>query len=161
MVLIPWNTRQWQRRVPSLKGARLLRLVRRIRKRRQQANTLSSHPETTAVPLVFAQWNAEGLWKKKPELQYTGPERRVIMWATFVIYIWSVESLDIDLCLSLVCFCILWVAVWDRIKCQGIGFSYLRLRQKKAFSFRGLCPLTPTKASLDPTRGLLRHTVSV
>ena len=30
---------------------------------------MSSHPETSAVPLVFAQWNAEGLRKKKPELQ--------------------------------------------------------------------------------------------
>ena len=38
-------------------------------KRRQQVNCLSSHPETSAVPLVFAQWNAEGLRKKKPELQ--------------------------------------------------------------------------------------------
>ena len=38
-------------------------------KRRQQANCLSSHPETSAVPLVFAQRNAEGLRKKKPELQ--------------------------------------------------------------------------------------------
>ena len=32
-------------------------------------NSLSSHPEASAVPLVFAQWNAEGLRKKKPELQ--------------------------------------------------------------------------------------------
>ena len=30
---------------------------------------LSSHPETSAVPLVFAQRNAEGRRKKKPELQ--------------------------------------------------------------------------------------------
>ena len=38
-------------------------------KGRQQTNSLSSHPETSAVPLVFAQWNAEGLRKKKPVLQ--------------------------------------------------------------------------------------------
>ena len=31
----------------------------------QQAKSLSSHLETSAVPLVFAQWNAEGLRKKK------------------------------------------------------------------------------------------------
>ena len=37
-------------------------------KRRQQANSLSSHPETSPVPLVFGQWNAEGLRNKKPEL---------------------------------------------------------------------------------------------
>ena len=35
MVLVPWNTRRWQCRAPSLKGAHLLRLVRRIRKRRE------------------------------------------------------------------------------------------------------------------------------
>ena len=38
-------------------------------KRRQQAKSLSSHPEMSDVLLVFAQWNAEGLRKKKPELQ--------------------------------------------------------------------------------------------
>ena len=38
-------------------------------KRRQQAKSLSSHPETSAVLLVFVQWNTEGLQKKKPELQ--------------------------------------------------------------------------------------------
>ena len=31
------------------------------------------------------------------------PERKVIMCATFVVYVRSVESLDIDICLSLVC----------------------------------------------------------
>ena len=34
-------------------------------KRRQQAKCLSSHPEMSAVLLVFAQWNAEGLSKKE------------------------------------------------------------------------------------------------
>ena len=33
------------------------------------------------------------------------PERKVIMCATFVVYVaTSIESLDIDFCLSLVCF---------------------------------------------------------
>ena len=35
MVLVTWNTRRWQCRAPSLKGAHLLRQVRRIRKRRE------------------------------------------------------------------------------------------------------------------------------
>ena len=69
MVFIPWNARWWQYRAPNLKGAHLLRLVRQIKKRRQQTNSLSSHPETSTVLLVFTQWSAEGLGKKKPKLQ--------------------------------------------------------------------------------------------
>ena len=42
---------------------------------------------------------------------------------------------------------ILWVAVWNQIKCQEMGF-FLTLDLEKAFSFRGLCPLTPTGALL-------------
>ena len=64
------------------------------------------------------------------------PERKVIMCATFVVYVRSIKSFDIDLCLCLVCSSgrnpsstvkgILWVAVWNRIKWQEMGFSYLR-----------------------------------
>ena len=71
MVLVPWNNRLWQCRAPSLKGAHLLRLVRQFRKKREgnKQTALSSHPETSAVLLVFTQWSAEGLGKKKPKLQ--------------------------------------------------------------------------------------------
>ena len=31
------------------------------------------------------------------------PERKVIMYVAFVVYVKSIESLDTDLCLSLVC----------------------------------------------------------
>ena len=43
--------------------------VNQEEKRRQQAKILSSHLEASTVPLVFAQWNTEGLRKKKPEQQ--------------------------------------------------------------------------------------------
>ena len=35
--------------------------------------------------------------------KYVWPERKVNICATFVVYVRSIESLDIDLCLSLVC----------------------------------------------------------
>ena len=60
------------------------------------------------------------------------PERKVIVYATFVVCVRSIESVDIDLCLSLLCSSgrkpyitvknILWVAVWHRIKWQEMGF---------------------------------------
>ena len=55
---------QPQRGPPAATGK-----VNQEEKRRQQAKSLSSHPETSAVPLVSTQWNAEGLRKKTPELQ--------------------------------------------------------------------------------------------
>ena len=70
MVLMPWNIRRWQCWAPSLKGPPAATgKVNQEDKRKQQAKSLSSHLETSAVPLVYTQWNAEGLRKKKPELQ--------------------------------------------------------------------------------------------
>ena len=80
------------------------------------------------------------------------PERKVIFCANFVVYVMSIECLDIDLCLSLVCSSgrkslkhtvksILWVAFWNRIKCQK-KCVFHTLDLDNAFSFRGLRPLT-------------------
>ena len=93
------------------------------------------------------------------------PEIRVVVCTTFVVvYVGSTESLDIDLCLSLVCSpgrkpesrvkCILWVAVCNKMKWQEMGFfSYLRFKKKKkklqlqgaspSDPHRGRCPWTP------------------
>ena len=93
----------------------------------------------------------------------------MILCATFVVYVRNIESLDIDLCLSLqlqgsltpdthqvhylVCssgkealkhskeYCVSGCLKQDNV--PGDGF-FRTLDLKKAFSFRGLCPLTPT-----------------
>ena len=55
---------QPQRSLPAATGK-----ATQKQKRRQQTNSLFSHPETSAVSLDFAQWNADGLRKKKPKLR--------------------------------------------------------------------------------------------
>ena len=81
------------------------------------------------------------------------PERKVIMFAAFVVYVRSIESLDIDLCLSMVCSSgrkpestvtsVSWVAVWNRIKCQEMGF-FLYLWLRKSLELQGTKFPTPT-----------------
>ena len=93
------------------------------------------------------------------------------MCATFVVYVISIESLDRNLCGSLVgssgrkpwstVKSILWMAVWNKTECQkkrGFhAFNLKKKKKKKAFTSRGLCPLTPTGAvAPGSTKGLLR-----
>ena len=75
-------------------------------------------------------------------------KRKVILCATFVVYVRSVESLDRNLCRSLVCSSgrkpestvksILWVAVWNRIECRkkGVFHTFNSEKKKKIFSRR-------------------------
>ena len=77
------------------------------------------------------------------------------MCATFVVYVWSIESLDTDVCLSLICssggkkalkyskeYFVSGCLKQDKVPGNG-GFHTLNL--ENAFSFRGLRSLTTTR----------------
>ena len=97
--------------------------------------------------------------------KHIGPERKVIMYATFVVYVRSIESLDIDLFFKPGLFVFFWKKALkhskeyfvsgrlkhDKVPGNGV-FHTLDL--EKAFCFRGLGPLTPSRvAAPGPHQG--------